>query len=202
MAKRYELPALPYAYNALEPYLSEQMLKLHHDKHHLAYVNGANAALDKLEKARTGEMQMDLRATLRDLSFNYGGHFLHSLFWMNMAHAKGVGGMPSGSLEDKINSDFGSFEKFKQQFSDAAKTVEGSGWGVLQYDRLTDQLLMAQVEKHSLLHLVNMPVLLCIDVWEHAYYLQYQNDRAKFVDAWWNIVNWDDVAKRLESSMK
>jgi superoxide dismutase, Fe-Mn family len=200
MAKRYELPILPYAYNALEPFISEQILKLHHDKHHAAYVNGANAALEKLEKARSGEMQIDIRAVLRDFSFNYSGHFLHGLFWSNMAPSKGA--VPSGKLAEKIASDFMGFDKFKQQFSDAAKTVEGSGWAVLQYDKVTDQLLIAQIEKHSLLHLANLPIIMCLDVWEHAYYLQYQNDRAKFVDSWWNVTNWDDVAKRLESAMK
>jgi Fe-Mn family superoxide dismutase len=197
MAKKYELPALPYAYNALEPFISEQILKLHHDKHHAAYVNGANAALEKLEKARNGEIQIDIRAVLRDFSFNYSGHFLHSLFWANMAPKSG--GAPGGKLAEKINSDFGSFEKFKQQFSDAAKTVEGSGWAVLQYDKSTDQLLIAQIEKHSLLHLASLHMLMCIDVWEHAYYLQYLNDRAKFVDAWWNLINWEDIAKRFDS---
>jgi superoxide dismutase, Fe-Mn family len=200
MSKRYELPALPYEYHALEPYLSEQILKLHHDKHHAAYVNGANAALDKLEKARKGEIQIDVRSVLRDFSFNYSGHFLHSLFWMNMSPARGA--MMNGKVSEKIAEDFGDFDKFKLQFTEAAKTVEGSGWAVLQYDRATNQLLIAQIEKHSRDHLVNLPVVMCVDVWEHAYYIQYQNDRAKFIDAWWNVVNWDDVSRRLEAAME
>ncbi len=135
MGKTYTLPPLPYAYDALEPYISQQIMTLHHDKHHNAYVTGANAALDKLEKARAGTLQIDIKGTLRDLSFNMGGHKLHSIFWNNMAAAgKGGGGVPSGKLADKIIQDFGGFDKFKAQFSDAAKAVEGSGWALLLYD--------------------------------------------------------------------
>ena len=203
MPKTYTLPALPYAYNALEPYISQQIMTLHHDKHHNAYVTGANAALDKLEKARAGTLQIDIKGTLRDLSFNVGGHKLHSIFWMNMAAAgKGGGGAPSGKLAEKIAADFGSVDKFKAQFSDAAKAVEGSGWALLLYDHEIDSLVLTQVEKQNFMHLPELPILLGLDVWEHAYYLQYLNDRAKYVEAWWNVVNWEDVGKRLEESMK
>lgn len=197
MGKKYEVPNLPYAYNALEPYISEQIMKLHHDKHHVAYVNGANAALEKLEKARNGEIQIDIKAVLRDYSFNFGGHKLHSLFWPNMAPPGKGGGKVGGKIADKINTDFGSFEKFKLQFTEAAKTVEGSGWALLLYDQETDQLVLTQIEKQNFMHLAGLPILLGLDVWEHAYYLQYWNDRAKYVDAWWNVVNWDDVDKRF-----
>jgi Fe-Mn family superoxide dismutase len=203
MPKTYTLPALPYAYNALEPYISQQIMTLHHDKHHNAYVTGANAALDKLEKARAGTLQIDIKGTLRDLSFNVGGHKLHSIFWTNMAAAgKGGGGAPTGKLADKITADFGSVDKFKAQFSDAAKAVEGSGWALLLYDHEIDSLVLTQVEKQNFMHLPELPILLGCDVWEHAYYLQYLNDRAKYVEAWWNVVNWEDVGKRLEKSMK
>lgn len=202
MAKTYALPPLPYTYKALEPYISEQIMTLHHDKHHQAYVNGANGALEKLEKARKGELQVDMRAVLRDYSFNIDGHILHSIFWPNMASPGKGGGQPGGKLADKINSDFGGFEKFKQQFSDAAKTVEGSGWALLLYDSWTDQLVMTQIEKQNLMHLAEMPILLGADQWEHAYYLQYLNDRAKYVEAWWNVVSWDDVGKRLDKVRK
>ena len=201
MEKRYELPQLPYGYNALEPYISEQIMKLHHDKHHLAYVNGANAALDKLEKARNGEIQVDVKAILRDYSFNFGGHSLHSLFWTNMAPAGKGGGKVGGKIADRISKDFGSFDKFKTQFSDAAKTVEGSGWALLLYDKETDQLVLTQIEKHNAMHLAGLPTLLTLDVFEHAYYLQYLNDRAKYVESWWNVVNWDDVEKRFSEAM-
>jgi Fe-Mn family superoxide dismutase len=202
MAKTYTLPPLPYAYNALEPYISQQIMTLHHDKHHNAYVMGANAALDKLEKARAGTLQIDIKGTLRDLSFNVGGHKLHSIFWNNMAAAgKGGGGTPTGKLAEKITQDFGSVDKFKAQFSDAAKAVEGSGWALLLYDPELGQLVLTQVEKQNFMHLPELKILLGLDVWEHAYYLQYLNDRGKYVEAWWNVVNWEDVAKRFDSSM-
>ncbi|MGD0637539.1 MAG: superoxide dismutase [Nitrososphaerales archaeon] len=203
MPKTYTLPALPYAYNALEPYISQQIMTLHHDKHHNAYVTGANAALDKLEKARAGTLQIDIKGTLRDLSFNVGGHKLHSIFWMNMAAAgKGGGGAPTGKLADKIAADFGSVDKFKAQFSDAAKAVEGSGWALLLYDHEIDSLVLTQVEKQNFMHLPELPILLGCDVWEHAYYLQYWNDRAKYVEAWWNVVNWEDVGGRFDKAKR
>ena len=196
MAK-YELPPLPYAYKALEPHISEKIMTLHHDKHHQAYVNGANAALHKIDKARKGEVSIDTRAVLRDYSFNIDGHILHTIFWPNMAPAGKGGGTPGGKLADKLQKDFGGFDKFKAQFSDAAKTVEGVGWALLLYDHWGDQLVLTQVEKQNLMHLAQMPILLGLDVFEHAYYLDYLNDRAKYVDAWWNVVNWSDVDSRL-----
>ena len=202
MARNYSLPPLPYTYKALEPYISEQIMTLHHDKHHQAYVNGANAALDKLEKARKGEMQIDTRAVLRDYSFNIDGHILHSIFWPNMASPGKGGGTPGGKLGDKVNQDFGTFDKFKAQFSDAAKTVEGSGWALLLYDHWTDRLVMTQIEKQNFMHLAEMPILLGLDLWEHSFYLQYLNDKAKYVDAWWNVVNWSDVDTRLGKAKK
>ena len=202
MAKTYALPPLPYKYNALEPHISEQIMTLHHDKHHQAYVNGANAALDKLEKARAGAMQVDVRGVLRDLSFNIDGHKLHTIFWPNMAPAGKGGGKPGGRLADKMDQDFGGFDKFKAQFSDACKTVEGSGWALLLYDREIDTLVLTQIEKQNFMHLAELPILLSADEWEHAYYLQYLNDRAKYVEAWWNVVNWDDVAKRFDGARK
>jgi len=202
MAKTYSLPPLPYKYNALEPHISEQIMTLHHDKHHQAYVNGANAALDKLEKARAGAMQVDVRGVLRDLSFNIDGHKLHTIFWPNMAPAGKGGGKPGGRLADKMDQDFGGFDKFKAQFSDACKTVEGSGWALLLYDREIDTLVVTQIEKQNFMHLAELPILLSADEWEHAYYLQYLNDRAKYVEAWWNVVNWDDVAKRFDGARK
>jgi len=197
MAKTYVLPQLPYNYNALEPHISEQIMKLHHDKHHNAYVTGANTALDKLEKARAGAMQIDLKGTLRDLSFNIDGHKLHSIFWPNMASPGKGGGNPGGKLADKINAEFGGIDKFKAQFSDAAKAVEGSGWALLSYDKEIDGLVITQVEKQNFMELAEVSILLGLDIWEHAYYLQYWNDRAKYVEAWWNVVNWSDVDQRL-----
>ncbi len=202
MAKTYSLPPLPYNYKALEPHISEQIMKLHHDKHHQAYVTGANAALEKLEKARNGEMQIDVRAVVRDYSFNVDGHILHSIFWPNMSPPGKGGGTPGGAIGDWINRDFSGFDKFKAQFSDVAKTVEGSGWALLLHDPWTDSLVMTQVEKQNFMHLAQMTILLGLDVWEHAYYLQYWNDRAKYVEAWWNVVNWSDVDSKLSKVKK
>ncbi len=198
---RYKLPDLPYAYNALVPTISEEIMRLHHDKHHLAYVNGANAALDKLQKAReTGFAGVDVKAIERDLAFHGSGHTMHSTFWPNMKPQGG--GKPGGRIADQINTDFGKFDSFKEQFSTAAKQVEGSGWSVLAYEPWSDQLMTLQAEKHNDLTVQGVVPLLVLDVWEHAYYLQYKNDRASYVDAWWNVVNWDDVEKRFEKAKR
>ncbi|MDA4111954.1 MAG: superoxide dismutase [Thaumarchaeota archaeon] len=199
MVKKYTLPDLPYKYDALEPYISKDIMTLHHDKHHLAYVNGANAALDKLDTGRKNAWQgVDLKAVERDLSFNLAGHVLHSIFWPNMK--AGGGGKPGGKLADKINEDFGSFDAFKGQLGAAAKQVEGSGWGMLVYDPTSDQLLTLQAEKHNLLSSQTSAPLLVCDVWEHAYYLQYKNDRGAYVDAFWNVVNWENVDQLLSKA--
>jgi Fe-Mn family superoxide dismutase len=201
-AKKYALPELPYKYNALEPVISEQIMTLHHQKHHQAYVTGANAALERLDKARRGENAENVRGILRDLSFNLSGHKLHAVFWPNMASPGKGGGKPGGTIADHINKDFGSFDSFKKQFSDAAKNVEGSGWAVLTHDHETNSLLIYQVEKQNFMHPPSMPMLLTLDVWEHAYYLKYLNDRAAYVDAWWNVANWDDAEKRLDKARR
>ncbi|MEM5811993.1 MAG: superoxide dismutase [Candidatus Aenigmatarchaeota archaeon] len=194
--KKYELPPLPYSYDALEPIISREIMTLHHDKHHAAYVNGANAALERLEKFRKGEAEIDIKATLRDLTFNLNGHILHSIFWPNMRSPQ-ENNRPGGMIADLINRDFQSFDSFKREFSNTAKTVEGSGWAILGLEPITNQLIVMQVEKHNLSHIANLKILLALDVWEHAYYLDYKNDRAKYVDNWWQVVNWDDVEKRL-----
>ncbi|MEM2963227.1 MAG: superoxide dismutase [Candidatus Anstonellales archaeon] len=197
--KKFELPDLPYSYDALEPYISKQIMELHHKKHHLAYVNGANAAVDKLENSRKGKAEIDIKATLRDLSFNLSGHLLHKVFWQNMAPPSKSGGeTPGGEVGDRIDENFGSFEAFKKEFSSAAKSVEGSGWAALILEPTSERLFVIQIEKHNLLSLPRQKPILVLDVWEHAYYLQYLNDRAKYVDNFWSIINWDDVSKRLE----
>ena len=199
-AKKYALPELPYKYNALEPVISEQIMTLHHQKHHQAYVTGANAALERLDKARRGENAENVRGILRDLSFNLSGHKLHAVFWPNMASPGKGGGKPGGTIADHINKDFESFDSFKKQFSDAAKNVEGSGWAVLTHDHETNSLLIYQVEKQNFMHPPSMPMLLTLDVWEHAYYLNYQNRRPDYIAAWWNVVNWDEVSRRLKAA--
>lgn len=193
--KRIELPDLPYKYDALAPVISKEIMMLHHTRHHLAYVTGANAAMDKLEKARAGEgMEIDFKATMRDLSFHLNGHKLHSIFWSNLRKSK-KDNAPSGALLEKINEQFGSFEAFKTEFAGAAKTVEGSGWASLIV--VDGDLHIIQIQNQNLMMVADATVLLLLDVWEHAYYLDYKNDRGKYVDSFWSIVNWDDVASRL-----
>jgi Fe-Mn family superoxide dismutase len=187
---RYELKPLPYDYKALEPVISEQIMKLHHDKHHAAYVNGANAALELLDKGRLGEV-INTKAVMRDLSFNLNGHIMHELFW-NMLRPVRQSNIADGKVLELIKKSFGTFEAFKKEFSDAAKSVEGSGWAVLYMDA-DGNLLIGQLEKHNLLGLNGYKVILAIDVWEHAYYLDYLNDRATYVEKFFSIINWEFV---------
>lgn len=193
----YQLPPLPYDYSGLEPSISERQLRLHHDKHHQAYVIGANADLERLERSRREGTDIDMKALLKELSFNIGGHILHSLFWENMAPAGGEGGgKPGGILADALNAEFGSFERFKKEFT-AATGAEGSAWAALSFDVATRRPVIMQIEKHSNHVYPAYPIILVLDLWEHAYYLDYQNERGKYVDAFWNIVNWGSVEKRL-----
>jgi len=201
-AKFYVLPKLPYNYNDLAPYMSEEQLRIHHSKHHQAYVNGANAILQKLDKARKEGTELDVKSTLKELSFNIGGHLLHSLFWDNLAPAGKGGGKPSGVLGDAIEREFGSFERFKKEFTQAAVSVEGSGWAALTFCRQTNRPIIMQIEKHNTNVYPMFRILMVLDVFEHAYYIDYKNERGKFVEAFWNIVNWDEVNKRLEEAMK
>ncbi len=201
-SKFYVLPKLPYGYGDLEPHISEDQLRIHHNKHHQAYVNGANAILEKLDKARKDDTDLDFKSTLKSLSFNIGGHLLHSLFWSNLAPTGRGGGSPGGALGDVIEKEFGSFGRFKKEFAQAAVSVEGSGWAALSFCRKTNRPIIMQVEKHNTNVYPLFRILMVLDVWEHAYYLDYRNERAKFVDAFWNIVNWDEVNKRLEELLK
>jgi Fe-Mn family superoxide dismutase len=196
--KSFTLPKLPYDYNALAPYISEEQLKLHHDKHHLAYVNGANAIFEKIDKAHQENAALDTKAVAKELSFHIGGHMLHTTFWENMAPTgKGGGGQPGGAVADMITMGFGGFEQFKKQFSMAATSTEGSGWAALVTHPCIGRPLIMQIEKHNVNVFPNFQILMALDVWEHAYYLDYKNDRAKFVEAFWNLVNWDKVNKNL-----
>jgi Fe-Mn family superoxide dismutase len=196
--KSFTLPKLPYDYSALVPYISEQQLKLHHDKHHQAYVNAANAAFDKLDKARQEKSDIDIKAIAKELSFNIGGHMLHSIFWENMAPAgKGDGGEPGEAVADMINMGFGSLERFKKEFMMAASSTEGSGWAALAVHPCIARPLIIQIEKHNVNLYPNFTIIMALDVWEHAYYLDYKNERPKFIEAFWNVVNWDGVAKNL-----
>jgi Fe-Mn family superoxide dismutase len=194
----HELPPLPYDYNALEPYIDEQTMHLHHDIHHKAYVDGLNNAEKKLAEARAAGDYALVKHWSREAAFHGSGHFMHALFWPNMAPAgKGGGGEPTGALAEQIKKDFGSFDAFKKHYSAAAVAVEGSGWAVLAWQPQGNQLVILQSEKHQQLTQWGVVPLLVLDVWEHAYYLKYQNKRAAYVEAWWNVVNWADVAARL-----
>lgn len=200
--KFYSLPKLPYGYKDLEPHISEEQLRIHHEKHHQAYVTGANTILEKIDKARKEGSELDMKATLKELSFNIGGHLLHSLFWLNLAPAGRGGGTPGGGLGDTINREFGSFDRFKKEFTQAAISVEGSGWAALTFCKQTKRPIIMQIEKHNVNIYPTYAILLVLDLWEHAYYLDYKNLRPKFVEAFWNMVNWDEVTKRLESVLK
>lgn len=198
MQKLYQLPKLAYQYNELEPFISEEQLKLHHQKHHQAYVTTTNSLLEKMEQARRTGEEIDMKATLKALSFNLSGHILHTLFWKNIAPAnKSGGGQPAEKTAELLKTEFGGLEQFKKEFTQAAISVEGSGWAVLSFCRKTNRLMIMQIEKHNNNLYSGMPLLLVLDVWEHAYYLDYQNERAKFVEAFWKIVNWETIDKRL-----
>lgn len=196
--KLYELPPLPYSYEALEPYISREQLRIHYEIHHRAYVDGANKILQMMDESRRENKTFDVKAALKTLSFNIGGHVLHSIYWNSMAPQPKGGGKPGGRLGDKIVEDFGSFERFKQEFTEAALTVEGSGWAALTYCRQAGRLIAMQVEKHNTNVYPMFPILLVTDVFEHAYYVDYRNDRRKYLENWWNIVNWDFAAERYE----
>jgi Fe-Mn family superoxide dismutase len=196
----YALPDLAYGFNTLAPVISEELLRLHHDKHHAAYVNGGNAILQRLDKARADNTDIDTKATYKELSFHIGGHVLHSLYWENLAPTgMGGGGKPSNSLARAIDAEYGSFERFKKLFAQTALSVEGSGWAALAMCPITKRPLIMQIEKHNVNVFPTVPLLLVLDVWEHAYYLDYKNDRAKFIEASWNIVNWTVATKRFEA---
>ncbi len=192
------LPPLPYAYDALEPHIDAATMELHHSKHHAAYVSGLNAAEAALAKARAeGDYALAQHWSKR-VAFNGGGHFLHSMFWRVMA-PPGSGGAPSGALLNRINRDFGGMDAFKAQFSATAAQVEGGGWGLLHYRSEDDRLIILQAENQHKLSVWGAWPILGVDVWEHAYYLKYQNRRADYIDAWWNVVNWEQVAKNLDA---
>ena len=194
----HALPPLPYAYNALEPRLDEQTLHLHHDMHHKGYVDGLNKAEAELAAARESGNYAVIKHWEREAAFHGSGHFLHSLFWENMI--PGGGGEPGGTLAAQIAKDFGSFEKFKAQFLAAANAVEGSGWALLVWQPQGEQLVILQVEKHQDLTQWGALPLLTVDVWEHAYYLKYQNRRAEFTKNFLNLINWQDVEARFHKA--
>jgi Fe-Mn family superoxide dismutase len=196
----YTLPELDYSYDALEPYIDAETMELHHDKHHAAYVKGANSALERLAEAREKDDFGNLPALERALAFNLSGHVLHSLFWENMAPK--AGGRPQGELASAIDEEFGSFEILQKQVNAVAATIMGSGWAALVWEPLGKKLLVTQIYDHqSNLAQAGTP-LLVLDAWEHAFYLQYENRKTEFFDAVWNVWNWEDVAARFQAACR
>ncbi|MBY0098631.1 superoxide dismutase [Mesobacillus maritimus] len=194
----HKLPPLPYAYNALEPVIAEEIMRLHHTKHHQSYVDGLNKAEKEMKKAREkGDFSL-IKHWEREAAFNGSGHYLHTIFW-NVMSPKG-GGKPTGELMTAINATFGSFNQFKKHFSEAAKNVEAVGWAILVWAPRSHRLEILTAEKHQNLTQWDTIPLLVLDVWEHAYYLQYKNERAKYVENWWKVVNWREVEDRYNKA--
>lgn len=194
---KYTLPDLPYAYDALEPHIDAQTMRIHHSIHHQGYVNGLNNALDKLAEARVKDDFSLIKHWSREVSFHGGGHYLHTLFWSAMT--PNGGGEPFDSdLKSEINRSFGNFNAFKKHFLAASNAVEGSGWGVLAWEPVGKRLIIHQVEKQQDMSTWSNIPLLMVDVWEHAYYLKYQNRRGAYTEAFMNVVDWQEVARRFE----
>ena len=196
----YALPELPYGYDALEPHVSRELLELHHDAHHAAYVKGANDTLGKLEDARNERRFEYIGQLEKSLAFNLAGHVLHSLLWRNLTPNGRA--LPEDELKAQLERDFGGFEAFKQQLTAAAAAVQGSGWGALSWEPLGGRLVVEQVYDHQgNTGNATVPILV-VDMWEHAYYLQYRNKKAAWLEAFWQLVNWTDVADRLAKVRK
>ena len=193
---KFILPPLPYEYDSLEPAIDKETMHLHHDIHHAAYVKNGNLALDALATLAAGTGDAALTGHWdNELAFNGSGHALHTIFWNNMK-PKG-GGAPTGALADAIKSAFGSQEHFEKLFAGTAAAVQGSGWAILGYSALTKGIYLIQAEKHQNQAFQGLTPLLVLDVWEHAYYLKYQNKRADYVKAFMTVINYEDVAARL-----
>ncbi len=194
----YTLPDLPYDYSALEPALTGQIMELHHDKHHAAYVKGANDTLEQLAEAGESASPVTTVGLEKALAFNLSGHVLHSIFWRNLS--PDGGDRPDGELAEAINEHFGSFEAFSKRLSTATTGVQGSGWGVLGYEPVSGKLIIEQIYDHHGNVGVGSTPLLVFDAWEHAYYLQYYNVRPDYVGRLWSVVNWPDVARRFQAA--
>ena len=193
----HELPPLPYEYDALEPHIDAQTMKLHHDIHHKGYVDGLNKAEEGLAKAREKGDFAAVKHLSREAAFHGSGHFLHCIFWSVMGPD---GGEPKGDLLKKINEDFGSVDACLAQFSAASNAVEGSGWGILGYRKVDDKLAILQAEKHQNLTQWGITPILVLDVWEHAYYLKYQNRRPEYTKAFQNVINWKKVGELYQAA--
>jgi Fe-Mn family superoxide dismutase len=198
MMATYTLPELSYDYGALEPHISGRIMELHHSKHHATYVGGANTALEQLAEARSTGNFGSINKLEKDLAFNLGGHTNHSIFWTTLP-PEGLE-RPEGEIAAAIEEHFGSFEGFQGQFNAAALGIQGSGWAGLFWDSIGENLIIQQFfDQQSQFAAGTVPILL-LDMWEHAFYLDYQNVKADYVKAFWNIVNWDNVAERLATA--
>ena len=198
MAEKFVLPDLPYDFAALEPHISGRIMELHHDKHHNTYVTAANKALESMEEARANGDAAGAAKLAKDLQFNLGGHINHSIFWKNLSPEGGD--KPEGELAAAIDNFFGSFDAFRDQFTAVATTIQGSGWAILAYEPIAGNLVIEQMyDQQNGVPVATIP-LLQLDMWEHAFYLDYQNVKADYVKAFWNIVNWADVAERFEKA--
>jgi Fe-Mn family superoxide dismutase len=194
----YSLPELTYDYSALAPHISAQIMELHHSKHHAAYVAGANTALEKLAEARDANDFANINRFQKDLAFHLGGHTNHSIFWKNLTPDSQE--RPSGDLSSAIDEYFGSFDKFRAHFNAAALGLQGSGWAFLAWDAIGGQLIIEQLyDQQGNIAAATTPLLM-LDMWEHAFYLDYKNVKGDYVTAFWNIINWDDVAQRFAAA--
>lgn len=195
---KYTLPELTYDYAALEPHISARVMELHHSKHHQAYVDGINNALDQLENARAANDYANINRLEKDVAFHLGGHVNHSIFWQNLAPESAE--VPDGEISSAIAEFFGSFDQFKAHFQAASLGIQGSGWGVLSWDPLGKRLIVQQLHDQQSNSAQGTVPLLQLDMWEHAFYLDYQNVKADYVKAFWNIVNWENVAERFKAA--
>jgi Fe-Mn family superoxide dismutase len=194
----YTLPDLGYDYAALEPNISGRIMELHHDKHHKAYVDGANTAIAKLAEAREANDFANVNKLQKDLAFNLAGHVNHTIFWTNLS--PDGGDKPTGELASAIDDHFGSFDKFRAHFTAAAAGIQGSGWGALVWDSLGQKLLVQQYYDHQGNFATGTVPLLLLDMWEHAFYLDYVNVKADYIKAFWNIADWGNVQSRFETA--
>ncbi|MBM9468669.1 superoxide dismutase [Nakamurella leprariae] len=195
---QYTLPDLPYDYGALEPFISGQIMELHHSKHHATYVKGANDTLDQLAEAREKNSFGSVMGLEKTLAFNLGGHVNHSIFWPNLS--PDGGDKPTGELAAAIDDAFGSFDAFKAQFTAVAGSIQGSGWSILAWDTLGQRLNLFQLyDQQGNLPAAQIPIVV-LDMWEHAFYLQYKNVKPDYVAAWWNVVNWADAQARFTAA--
>lgn len=205
MAFKYQLPPLPYDFGDLEPVISAEIMTLHYTKHHQTYVNNLNKAIEQYEEAQAKAEKTndpaELIALQSAIKFNGGGHVNHSIFWTNLApKSKGGGSAPNGELLQAIKKDFGSFEKFMEEFSTRTVAIQGSGWGWLGYCKNHQNLHIMTCDNQDPLSTKGLVPLLGVDVWEHAYYLQYKNVRADYVKNIWNIINWKNVEERYHQA--